>query len=1136
MERLLLKKETRLKDKGRSEVSQEKNSIKRINLLNHLSFNKSPLNKQNNLLKTKKYDKKSNDPIPKHKIKIPSDVVTKRKLVQFNLNKNNLNNNIASQSEVKEKNIILKKANEDKKKLLGQIITDFSSNKKLNNNIFDDGNQLIINQNNNEGNITIANDICQTQKFENELNKTNNKLKPTNNIQEIKINKASNTNSKMSKLSFSSSRGNYLKRRPFYIVGINKKNNNVSKNEEMPNNNVIELRTNFSKNLSPKTSSLNKDILLENTRKRNELKDNKYSNLTFNENVNNNDYNQSKINNINNINNNISLNNRYNFYIKIGKNNKIDLDKDNKDINCEIKLTSPSNQAKDDISNHVIKKLIVECDIDKINKNININNNKKGINVNVRPFYKKLEIEKILLSNNNDESDKKDLEWVNNKRSKSKSNHSFNKKSFKFLVHQAYNNKDLSTSFNRYYKSGQSLRGRSQSTRKNKNNNNDSFNNSNMPNEKSNYEEKGRPLGLKFYKTEKKDLDESSENSKKYKSFYKSFRNFGRFRKNNNNSCEENESEKKIVKNEINVKNKDNNITKVQNNNENKLNQDNLDITPVSISVSNINDNKNNNLDNNPKNPISNNKRNQIHKMIYSSEGLDNPLNTLESRLIHSKINTSFSTNNSNFNSISSINNNNISSNIKINSPISNNLSISFINLEILYVLEEKLKLIIEKINNYQRCGKECYEFINYYFTHHFYNDELRLFKFGPNRKVINNYMKIEILCYFLCYDISFIEDFKLVEILLKSIFSILHKNFLLFLRLVISQYKNKDNNIIIVLSKIVKENLDNFEDLNENINYNELDEYKFIEIIEINSKKLVDYCQMLIENIYVKYLTGKNNYIKFPDCINFINPNSLNKNKFEVFIANFFVQAFKSISEYNFDLFKKIFYSFLYFKQSLKTKAENITQSPRIEDKNIILDKNTHYLLPKIKNHKYSLVLDLDETLVYTQRDYFYKIKNNKINIPKKTIILRPGLHEFLHDMKLLFELIIFSSGTPDYVDPIVKMIEKEEKFFDYILYRQHISTDENGDAIKNLSLIGRDLKNVIIIDDISRYFKMQKENGICIKPFCGNVLSDRNTLKTLNNILQKIRFDADETKDIRISLEKYRHLLYPIVNNSNE
>ena len=195
---------------------------------------------------------------------------------------------------------------------------------------------------------------------------------------------------------------------------------------------------------------------------------------------------------------------------------------------------------------------------------------------------------------------------------------------------------------------------------------------------------------------------------------------------------------------------------------------------------------------------------------------------------------------------------------------------------------------------------------------------------------------------------------------------------------------------------------------------------------------------------------------------------------------------------------------------------------------------------MPKIKKHKYSLILDLDETLVYTQRNnYRLKINNfnnDKLTIPKKTIILRPGLHEFLHDMKLLFELIIFTSGTPDYVDPIVKMIEKDEKFFDYILYRQHITIDENGDKVKDLSIIGRDLKNVIIIDDISRYFKLQKKNGICIRPFHGNVLSDRKTLKTLNSVLQKIRFDADETKDIRISLNKYKYLLYPVVINNNE
>ena len=84
-----------------------------------------------------------------------------------------------------------------------------------------------------------------------------------------------------------------------------------------------------------------------------------------------------------------------------------------------------------------------------------------------------------------------------------------------------------------------------------------------------------------------------------------------------------------------------------------------------------------------------------------------------------------------------------------------------------------------------------------------------------------------------------------------------------------------------------------------------------------------------------------------------------------------------------------------------------------------------------------------------------------------------------------------------------------------------------------KNLNLIGRNLNSVIIIDNVSKNYKLQKENGICIKPFCGNIASDKKTLKTLNNVLQRIRFDADKTKDIRISLNKYKYLLYPIVIN---
>ena len=1174
------KKEKTIKSNDKSEIKNEIIVKKRINLLDRVSLKKSPSFQQSCILKTKKYDKncdKNNkDTITRRRIKLPSDLVSKKQTVDFIFKNKNLTNRSLNncQFEIEEKNIIFKKNNEDKKKILGQIITDFSTNKKLNNNIFDDGNQLTLNINDNNfsnnlnnnfynNNNTINTEINEKTLESNVINELKNS---NNNIQEIKIKNfnINNNNKKSMKITASSSRPNYYKRRPFYISGINnieKKNRNTNNNdlgaEQIQNKIGIGTKINFSNTMN----SLNAENILENVRKRNKAKklDNQINSLTYNDNFinknKNNDNrvekrneinNNNKINNINNINNNISLNNRYNFYIKIGKNNKLDINKDNnKDINYEIKLTSP-NQGKDNISSSVIKKLIVECDLDKINKKLKSNNDKKEINVNIKPLYKKIEIDKIYLSNDKykDETlrnNKTKNYNINTTRAKSRTSRLDNKKTFKFLIHQAYKNRDLSTSFNRYYKSGQSLRGKSQTMRDNKKLNNDSFNYSNINNENIKNNDYNKPLGLKYFSSEKKDNDENNEKLKKYKNFYSSFRNIDRLKRKKNISYEEtyNKDEKK----NNNENNKTNNITCIINNNNNNENKNinNLELTPVSISISNTNDENtiNNNALNNDINIIANKskyrKDNNNRKMICSLESLEGQLNTPESRLFHSKINTSFSTNNSCFNSVSTTcnKNNDANTNIKNIFPISTNLSISFINLEVLYVLEEKLKIILEKIKNNQRYGKECYDFINYYFIHNFYNEELRIFKFGPNRKIINNYMKIELLCYFLCYDISFIEDIKQVEILLKTILCLLHINFLLFLNLVISQYKNKDNNIIILLNKIVKDNL-SLSDLSEDINYdNNIDENKYTQIIENNSKKLIDYYKMIIENIYQKYLEGNNTFIQFPDCLNFINPNSLNKSKIQIVISNFFIQAYKSLPEYNFDMLKKFFYFFLYFKQT-KLNDDNkiieiIEQSPKsIKTKSKYSD--AHYLLPKIKNQKYTLVLDLDETLVYCQPNV-----NNNNNINDVLINLRPGLHEFLHDMKLLFELVIFTSGTPDYVDPIVKIIEKEEKYFDYILYRQHITKDENGDSLKNLNLIGRDLKNVIIIDDIAKYFKLQKENGICIRPFCGNNLADKKTLKTLNNVLKKIRFDADETKDIRISLEKYRNLLYPIVTDIN-
>ena len=184
-------------------------------------------------------------------------------------------------------------------------------------------------------------------------------------------------------------------------------------------------------------------------------------------------------------------------------------------------------------------------------------------------------------------------------------------------------------------------------------------------------------------------------------------------------------------------------------------------------------------------------------------------------------------------------------------------------------------------------------------------------------------------------------------------------------------------------------------------------------------------------------------------------------------------------------------------------------------------------YFLPKINNnlYKYTLVLDLDETLIYVRHS-----KNNN----KRTLIIRPYLYEFLNRMKKIYELILFSFGTPEYVDPIINIIEKKEKYFEYKLYRQH-ATIAGNDFVKDLKKLGRDMNKILIVDNLPQTFKLNKENGICINAFYGDINNDKNTLKNLAEILEEIRFDVEETNDIRISLKKRENLIISKVT-SNE
>merc|ERR1719247_2305183 len=126
---------------------------------------------------------------------------------------------------------------------------------------------------------------------------------------------------------------------------------------------------------------------------------------------------------------------------------------------------------------------------------------------------------------------------------------------------------------------------------------------------------------------------------------------------------------------------------------------------------------------------------------------------------------------------------------------------------------------------------------------------------------------------------------------------------------------------------------------------------------------------------------------------------------------------------------------------------------------------------LPSLaSNETYTLVLDLDETLVH----YFELDGMGNYGI-------RPGMHEFLQKMSALgYELVIFTAATQDYADWVIDQIDPDH-LVTHRLYRQH-ALPWGPLFAKDLSRLGRDLDRTLIIDNVQENFMLQPHNGIFI------------------------------------------------------
>ena len=163
-------------------------------------------------------------------------------------------------------------------------------------------------------------------------------------------------------------------------------------------------------------------------------------------------------------------------------------------------------------------------------------------------------------------------------------------------------------------------------------------------------------------------------------------------------------------------------------------------------------------------------------------------------------------------------------------------------------------------------------------------------------------------------------------------------------------------------------------------------------------------------------------------------------------------------------------------------------------------------FLPPINPKYKYTLVLDMDETLIH----YFFTNVSGMF-------FVRPYCFDFLKELNDLYEIVTFTAGTKDYADNILNILDMDNNIIKYRLYRQH-TTILGFSVYKDLTKLGRDLSKVIIIDNLKENFKMQPNNGIFIKTWTNDIndVQFKDLLKILKDI---VLFNVN---DVRLVIQK--------------
>ncbi|EON95868.1 putative mitochondrial import inner membrane translocase subunit tim-50 protein [Phaeoacremonium minimum UCRPA7] len=123
-----------------------------------------------------------------------------------------------------------------------------------------------------------------------------------------------------------------------------------------------------------------------------------------------------------------------------------------------------------------------------------------------------------------------------------------------------------------------------------------------------------------------------------------------------------------------------------------------------------------------------------------------------------------------------------------------------------------------------------------------------------------------------------------------------------------------------------------------------------------------------------------------------------------------------------------------------------------------------------------YTLCISLEDLLVHSEwsREHGWRVAK------------RPGVDYFLHYLSQYYELVLFTTVPFAIAEPLVRKLDPF-RFIVWPLYRE-ATKYKDGEIVKDLSYLNRDLSKVIIIDTSAEHVRAQPENAIILPKWTGD------------------------------------------------